>query len=139
MNKGKWQQGFLMIDALLGIVIISVALVGIMSMFSQSTKATRCSAGYTTASHLGQAQMELLKKPNNLPNIKAAAIDDKSNTIKITDHSSYVTPPTGFSIISTAKQNSDFPGQLAEVTVTVNWDEQNKTYSMPFTTFFSAK
>lgn len=61
MNNKKWQQRFLMIDALLAIVIISGALVAIITMFIQATKAAHCSAQYTKASNLAYQQMELLK------------------------------------------------------------------------------
>lgn len=137
MNTPKWQQGFLMIDILLAVVIISVALVAILSMFIQSTKATHCSAKYTMATHLAQEQMELFKNTQSVV-IKNAVVNSNATTIRIpTDPR--ITLPTGFSMVSQGKQHFEFPNALAEVTVTVSWQEQNQSYNMPITTFFSIK
>ncbi len=137
MNTPKGQQGFLMVDILLAVVIISVALVAILSMFIQSTKATHCSAGYTMASHLAQEQMELLKNTQSVA-IKNTVVNSNGKIFLIpTDPK--IALPTGFSMISKANQHAEFPNALAEVTVTVSWQEQNKSYNMPVTTFFSIK
>lgn len=138
MNNKKWQQGFLMIDALLAIVIISGALVAIITMFIQATKATHCSAQYTKASNLAYQQMELLKNTKTTV-IKDAAISSTEKLITI-PLDAKATPVPGFTIQSTAKQclekNSN---DLAEVTVTVSWVEGKSSYHMPITTFFIMK
>ena len=46
---GKDQQGFLMIDVLLAVLIITVALVPVAGMFTQSMAATVGANQYTTA------------------------------------------------------------------------------------------
>lgn len=61
MNLVKSQAGFLLVEALVAMIIITVALVGILGMFTQSLRATKNAADYTTATSLVQEQMEQMK------------------------------------------------------------------------------
>jgi len=60
LDKNR-QKGFLLIEVLVAIVIITVALVPIAGMFIQSTQATRNASQFTVATNLAQEQLELLK------------------------------------------------------------------------------
>lgn len=125
MHNRKWQQGFLMIDALIAIVIITVALVAIIGMFIQSTKATQCSAEYTIASNLAQQQMEHLKETGVMISTPIPDIT--------------INAPPKFTLKSTVAQCPENPTKLVQVTVTVSWVDQKSSYALPFTTFFPKK
>lgn len=125
MHKQKWQQGFLMIDALIAIVVITIALVAIIGMFIQSTKATQCSAEYTIASNLAQQQMERLKESG------------VTLLTPIPDTTNDVSPK--FTLKSAVTQCPENPTKLLQVTVTVSWIDQKTSYNVPFTTFFPKK
>ena len=58
------QKGFLLIEVLVAIVIISVALVAIGGMFIQATRANSQAGQITTATNLAQEQLDLLKSWN---------------------------------------------------------------------------
>lgn len=138
MSNKQWQQGFLMVDALLAVFIISGALVAIISMFIQATHITHCSAQYTKASNLASQQMELLKKTKSTV-IKDTAIHAAAALITIPSDAVVPTPPE-FTMNSTAKQCSESnSNDLAEVTVTVTWTEGKNSYQLPITTFLLKK
>lgn len=63
----RQQQGFLMIEVSVAIVIISVALFAIAGMFIQSTMAGKQAADYTVATNLAQQAMEYLKNGQTPP------------------------------------------------------------------------
>lgn len=60
------QRGFLLVEALIAIVVITVALVAIQGMFIQSLQATASAANYTVAAGLVQEQMEQMKIKDEL-------------------------------------------------------------------------
>lgn len=62
----KSQRGFLLVEALIAIVVITVALVAIQGMFIQSLQATASAANYTVAAGLVQEQMEQMKIKDEL-------------------------------------------------------------------------
>jgi Tfp pilus assembly protein PilV len=57
----KKQNGFLMVESLLAILVITIALTAASVMFVQSSKAGGESVEISTATALAQKQMELLK------------------------------------------------------------------------------
>ena len=61
MSDTSKQQGFLMVEAAIAIVIISVALVAIVNIVTQATTSTINSANYATAVNLAQKRLEELK------------------------------------------------------------------------------
>ncbi|SMD06419.1 type IV pilus modification PilV family protein [Sporomusa malonica] len=142
MQNIRCQKGFLMVDILVAIVIISVAIVAIGGLFIQVNKSATTSADYTFAANLAQRQFELLKKKYTAN--EWAGLDlskdipwqgdekDRTNsavTFNVTTHASEYTP----------KDSTDVAENLIELTVTVSWTKQNKSHIIPFTTLFSKK
>lgn len=122
------QQGFLMVEVIIAITIISFALVSIASMFTQSMQANNNAADYTTAVNLAQKRLEILKTKrdtfwnNNCPK---ADIQFTEENLGAND------PPEGYTIITKAvdfsvidNDNSKNTVKLAQVTVSVEWDQQ---------------
>jgi len=133
-NKMRRQQGFLLVDILLAVFIISTALLAIASFYIQSTQATVRSNQYTVATNLAQRQLELLKKK---PATDWAAYTTFPTTIPWQDTSidpSKLSPPV--IITTTVKQCSEDATNLVEVIVIVNGTNAQANYSETFTAFF---
>lgn len=126
MHEQRWEQGFLMIDVLLAVVIVSVALLGVSGMFIQSTRATQSAADYTQVANLAQMQMEWLKAAQLNPKDDTYAFKKGKNIpANIPWQGDEVAVPASYTILTTPK---DIATDLVEVTVTVN--------NVPFTTYF---
>lgn len=57
----KRQHGFLLIDVIIAMVILTVGLFAVVSMFIQSSKTVLISSRQTVAAHLSQIELENLK------------------------------------------------------------------------------
>lgn len=57
----RWKNGFLLVESLLAILVITIALTAATLMYVQSSKAGAVSVETSTATALAQKQMELLK------------------------------------------------------------------------------
>ena len=71
LNK---QKGWIFVDSLLAMVIVSIALVALLSAFMQTTKASSVATNYNQALFLAQETIEELKIQDgreriNLPNV----------------------------------------------------------------------
>jgi len=132
MHKQRWQQGFLMIEVVVAIVIISMALLVIAGLFIQATSATRNSDNYTVAANLAQKQLELLKSNWSQAYWKELPKDIEWQDTTF-DPTKDLSPAV--TVVTSAKQSTEHTN-LVEVTVTASWSEQGKPYSVRFTTFF---
>lgn len=126
------QNGFLMVEVLLAILVISIALTAATSMFIQSTKANVAGSEITNATALAQKQIELLKiQPTTFWSSLDAppqSIDwqDSSETMPLTKNNVAYT-------VTTTTSNTALDSNLVQVTVEVSWS--GKTISM--VSFFS--
>lgn len=126
------QNGFLMVEVLLAILVISIALTAATSMFIQSTKSSVSGNEITNATALAQKQIELLKtQPASFWNNLAAppqtiAWQDTSQTMPLTKNNISYT-------VTTTTANTALDSNLVQVNVAVSW--AGKSISM--VTFFS--
>lgn len=73
-NLLKVQKGWVLVESLVGIVILSTAIIALLLAFSQATKGTTASTNRTQATYLAQQTLENLKSQdggsiiNNPPN-----------------------------------------------------------------------
>ena len=131
-NGSLKQNGFLMVEVLLAILVISIALTAATSMFLQSTKASVSGNEITNATALAQKQIELLKtQPASFWNNLAAppqtiAWQDSSQTMPLTKNN------ISYTVITTTA-NTALDSNLVQVTVAVSWAGQ----SISMVTFFS--
>lgn len=119
------QNGFLMIEALIAVVIISVALVAIGSMFIQSTRANTSSVEITTATALAQKQMELLK---GLPVSYWNALTPLPQPLPWQDSANPSMPITLNNVaftVNTVAAASATDANMVQVSVTVSWRGQS--------------
>ena len=131
-NGLRKQKGFLMVEVLLAILIISIALTAATSMFIQSTKSSVSGNEITNATALAQKQIELLKtQPASYWNNLAAppqtiAWQDSAQTMPVTKNNISYT-------VTTTTANTALDSNLVQVTVAVSWAGQ----SISMVTFFS--
>ena len=128
------QKGFLIVEVMLAVLIISIALVAAMGMFIYSTKANSDASEYTVAATLAQKQLEMLKMKD--PQNYWAKLDLTSTT-KIAWQDTTSPPPTRYTIDTVASACSENPN-LVEVIVTVAWDKRNsQPANIKITTYYS--
>lgn len=78
------QDGWILIDALVGIVIVVTALTALLAMYSQATKATTMNQAQTNAMYIAQRHLEELKQLDGTPGI--AALPESANLPAVTEN-----------------------------------------------------
>jgi len=110
----KSQKGFIFIDALVGMVILIIALTAIISAFTQTTKATSVSTNYNQAMFLAQQTIEDIK------------IQDGGSQINLSSITSPVSRNNvAFTITATNISVTDatLDAKVKPVQVTVTWND----------------
>ncbi|MDF2633619.1 MAG: hypothetical protein K0R78_493 [Pelosinus sp.] len=64
MIAGRGQKGFILMDSLVGIIILTVALLAILLTYSQATITAVSARNYNNAVYLAQQTVEELKRNN---------------------------------------------------------------------------
>ncbi|MBP2635081.1 MAG: hypothetical protein H6Q72_988 [Firmicutes bacterium] len=133
---GYWnrQQGYLYMDAVSAIFILSIALLAISGMFVYATKLSSSANHYTAATNMARQQMELLKRwtasdwsdPSLPASIPWQGDPDKLTVNKMT-----------FEVETIINQPSNIDPSLLQITVIVSWKEPNGTKNVQLTTYFS--
>ena len=114
------EKGFLLIEVVIAMVIISIALVAATGMFIQATRANSEAEQYTTATALAQEQLERLKqKPYTFwASLNAGATIDWQGTGAVANT---ITLNKIDYNVATVTETSDDPTHLVQVKVTVSW------------------
>jgi Tfp pilus assembly protein PilV len=130
----KRQQGYLYMDAVIAIFVLTVALLAITGMFVYATKLNSSASHYTAATNMARQQMELLKRwpastwsDPSLP----AAIPWQGDPDKLTVNK------TAFEVRTIIKQTTSIDPSLIQVTVIVSWKELDGTKNVQLITYFS--
>lgn len=130
----KQQQGFLYMDVLIAIFIVTVSLTAITGIFVYATKLNVSAGHYTAATNLAREQMELLKS------WKESDWRDLSLPISIPWQGSpdnLIVNNTTFAVNTNAEQIDDTDPSLIQITVIVSWEELSGTRNVRLTTYFS--
>ena len=135
MNK---QRGFILLEVLIAIIIISVGVVAVAGVFLPATASYAIAGDYTVASNLAQKQLELLKSftaaewDNALAQTTIGWQGEEAapnNTIRLNS--------MDYGIETTVKvPDADTSNSLIQVTVKVSWT-RSKSYNSEFVTLFS--
>ncbi|QDR80339.1 type IV pilus modification PilV family protein [Sporomusa termitida] len=142
MQQLHSQRGFMLIEVLVAIVIISVALIAIGGLFLQAGKSAGASTEYTTAANLAQKQFEYLKlRQQSATPVLTTETPYPYTSTEWFDSSLEATATASnpaFSVRTTAVQcPEENAADLVEVTVAISWhNRQNTAYTVPFTTIF---
>jgi len=123
-------KGFILVEVVLAMVIISVALIPISTLFIQAIQANGIAKDYTMAANLIQKQLELLKacSPEQWA---ACALPCTIPWIDTTE-----LPPPRYRLTTSASLSAA-DEHLVEVTVTAAWQDRGKQCSMQFVTLYN--
>ena len=120
-NGLRNQNGFLLVESLLAILVITIALTAATVMYVQSSKAGVASVETSTATALAQKQMELLKTQPatywaalTLTSPQNIAWQDTSQTMPLVKNN------ISYTVTTTAEQATQ-DISLVQVTVQVSW------------------
>lgn len=127
--KLKTQQGFILADVSLAIVIISVALLAISPMFIQAIQTDVVAKDYTVVANLAQKQLELLK--TNSPEYWSGLI--LPCTLPWQDNTQSL--PSRY-VLTTHADSYAADHHLVQVTVTACWQERNFECNLEFVTLY---
>jgi Tfp pilus assembly protein PilV len=123
------EQGYILADAAMAIVIISIALLAISALFTQAIVVDMVANHYTIAGNLAQQQLELLKsQPTAYWSTLAVPC-----TIAWQDATQL--PPPEYTV-TTSAAISTANDQLVAVTVNVCWVERSANRSLEFVTLY---
>ncbi len=109
MRIGRGQKGFILIDSLVGIIILTVALLAILLTYRQATITAVSAKNYNNAVYLAQQAAEELKKNDGRLNVDPKI--EKSGT-------KFIITPTPLTIAE-VETNTD----LKPYKIMVTWDE----------------
>jgi len=130
VDRLKSNKGFMLAEVTLAMLIISVALVPIASMFTQAIQADMMAHHYTVAANLAQKQLELLK--TQPPEYWATC----SPPCSIPWQDSTQPVPSRYTILTTGVATHH--DSLVEVRVMVSWRERGLENKLQFVTLYSA-
>lgn len=130
MSGLRPQNGFIMAEVVMGMMITGMALLAITGMFIQSTRAASGAAEYTAATNLGQKQLELLKLRSDTY--------WKNLVLPTSITWQGAAGETGpYSVVTTAFVSAD-DSNLVEVIVVVSWTQQGQSRQVQLTTVYSS-
>ena len=128
--KKRWNNnGFILAEITVAILLISIALLPICGMFIQSIQGDALAREYTIIANLAQKQLELLKlkSPNYWAELVLPCIIPWQDEAWL--------PPSKY--IFTTKAVS-VNSSLVKVTVTALWKERGNDCTLQFVTFYPA-
>ncbi|VBB06875.1 Hypothetical protein LUCI_2112 [Lucifera butyrica] len=128
--KREWRcGGYLLLDAVLTLFIVSVALLAIAGVFLQTTKANTAASRRTVAAGLAQQQMENLKQQ---PDAFWDVHNNSSETqVQTGPQGENYTMRTDYAVAEDTDK-----GKLIQATVTVSWKEAGSNPSVQLVTYY---
>ncbi len=129
-NKKTNEKGFLLAEIVIALLILSVSLLAIISLFTQASKSNALARDYTQGTNLARKQLELLK--THSPEYWASITS--SSFLPWQDEEE---EPLGrYSITTKALPMAN--ESLVQVTVTATWQERGLEYRVQLLTFYPA-
>lgn len=140
-DKKSSRAGFVIFDALLGILLVSIAVVAIIWALTQNTKTVSYSNNYTKATYVAQAKLEELRErdgastelQDNDPLLAADTIVREGTTFNLT-LSRHTETQTALNTAMGVSANKVVP-----VRVTVAWSEAGKAESITMHAYYYSK
>ena len=124
----KSQQGFILMDSIIGLVILITALVAIVAMYTQATKTTSFNRNYNNAVYIAQKSLEDIKQYENTPTIQSlpSTVTHPTNpTVDGVEYTVVITSPVTESLTNL------YPYQ-----VTVSWPASNPSTSINVVAYY---
>jgi len=130
-NFSKKNKGFLMIDAIVAVVIVTVALVALSYLYTQGTKAGIMAGSSERAMEIGAQRIEFLKKgagvgysaDDGLAVLVTAANSDKVVKLDGDNREYLVESSANLAQVSDTDNNNYGRDKLYKIVVTVSWTD----------------
>lgn len=130
------QKGWVLIDALVGIIVLSVALTAMAMALSQSIRGTLAVSNRTTAAYLAQQQLSKLGTYDN------SGLDRTSSQWSVA-RTTYTDPnsKTQFSyqinVLSFDEMPVDLDANVIPVKITIDWNESSGSKTLQVIKYYS--
>ena len=119
-NKLKENQGFMLVDGMIAVLIVAIGLVAISLAFTKATGASIMSSDKTQATYLAKESLEYFKKYDGSATPVTQAIVDQDIA-----KNDFPTVPGGFSRTISATQPNNANTKLRQLNVVVTWTDSN--------------
>jgi len=120
--KRNNQQGFILIDSLVGMVVLSIALLALMALFIQTTKGTVATDNQTKATYIANEQLSRLKVYDGQQKDRSSALWTTHPILaQDVNHGTIFTVTT--SVVPVAEVPADLHADTIPVRATVSWNE----------------
>jgi len=140
MNK---QRGFLLIEVLIAVVIITIAVTAAASLLIQSVKSNISAGKYTVAASLAQKQLEYLKSRNTAVAWTQLTIPE-TGEVKLgadwqsEENNTVILNNTTYTLASLASKCPEDSADLVQIRVVVAWSG-NSGDNIEMTAVFSKR
>lgn len=131
----KKQQGFILIDSLVGIVVLSVALLGFAALFIQTTKGTATTNNQTKAAYIANEQLSKLKIYDGQQQDRNSAAWVTTKTLAAeANHGTIFSVTTN--VITEVEVPADLHADTIPVRATVSWNEPMGPRQLQIITYY---
>lgn len=131
----KNQQGWILLDSLIGIVILSVAILAIAANFMETTKGTLATDNQTKAAYLAHEQLSRLKIYDGQKQDRNSAVwMTTTNLPAEQNHSTVFTVET--SVLPADEIPADLNTDVIPVKAVVTWNESTGTRQLQIVTYY---
>lgn len=124
VRNSRNQQGWILIDAMSGILILSLALIAMMTVYAQVTKTNTTNRDYDSAIYFAQYHLENLKQLDGKPEIKSlssAYAGPFHDTVTIDNTKSTITFTTTIAPIPSTAMSETLDSHIYPYQATVSW------------------
>ena len=132
--KTNNQKGFLLLDVVLAMLIITIALVAVAGMYSKSLQASSKASNYTIATNIAQQRMEEIK--NDIGDRRYSIRDWSRVTYPVTIIiTNTEIPNSTIETMASLYTPSDLACKIIVITVTIHWNDNIGSNSITMTTY----
>lgn len=130
----RQQQGWILVDSLLGMVVLSIALLAFLTAFYQGTRSTVMSNGQTVASYVAQDALMALKVYDGKKQARDSKVWQSSGTHQDANTQAVYAYQTA--VLEPAEIPADLRASIIPVRVTVIWQELNEAKHYQMITYY---
>jgi len=132
----KNQQGFILVDSLIGMVVLSVALLSLAALFIQTTKGTIATDNQTKATYIANEQLSKLKVNDGLKKDRGNPdwVIVPKTLLAEGNHGTIFTVQT--SVVPATEVPADLHPDTIPVKATVSWNEPTGPRQLQMITYY---
>ena len=138
----KGRGGFVFFDALLGVLLVSIAVVAVIWALTQNTKVVSYSNNYTKATYVAQAKLEELREWDGASTALSSNVTLPATSTVLREGTTFNVTMDSHAGTQTILNNALPPAsddKVVPVRVTVSWSEAGKTESITMHAYYYSK